>query len=1077
MSVCFTVAAMIIGSLATCSVYANGMQPTVVEGQASFSAQGSTLDITNSPGAIINWQGFSIGANETTRFIQQSTASSVLNRVVGTDPSVILGTLSSNGRVFLINPSGILVGQGARIDVAGLVASSLALSNNDFLAGRFNFAADPLAGNVVNQGRISTPSGGNVYLVGANVTNSGIIKSPQGDVILAAGQSVKIFDTSTPGVRVEVTAGGNEAVNLGEILAQSGEVGIYGAALRNAGIINADQVVRDQSGRIVLRAKQDMTLEAGSQLSANGGEGGHGGMVLVWSDGVTSVAGMLTAQGGTNSGDGGLIETSGNQVLIANGARVNTLASHGKTGLWLLDPVGDYKIATSGGNETPGDVTLSLATTSREIDAANDITVADALTWTTAQTLTLNAGHDVKVDATMTASTAGSGIVLIAGHDVTAVGTVTASANGSVIDMSAGHDVSVTVVTASAGGSIGLHANNDVIVNGAVTADTGLDPVVLTADKDGTGAGTVKFAGGGQASSTLTTIRFNPASYAMTGAEIAAYLPKVVAGALDAKAWVFAQGDNKTYNGLNTATLSFKGTPADGGDVTLNPGTAAFITKDAGLGITINYTGYNGLGGANAGRFALFPGGGITTANITPKALTAVSLIGSVTKAYNGNNAVTNLTSGNYSITGFIGGDGATIGVTNGTYDNGKDVVSNPAGSPVTSASLVSGDYTANGGTLLSNYDLSAVIGVSAAGNIGAITPKALTAVGLVGSVTKAYNGNNAVTNLTSGNYSITGFIGGDGATIGVTNGTYDNGKDVVSNPAGSPVTSASLVSGDYTANGGTLLSNYDLSAVIGVSAAGNIGAITTRSLAVAADALGKVYGALDPALTYAVTGLQLGDTAGSVLTGVLSRAVGESVGNYVIGQNTLAANSNYTLAFTGANLGITPAALQVVADPQSKIFGAADPALTYVANGFQFSDTAGTVLSGALARAPGESVLGGPYDITQGTLAAGSNYTLGFTHNHLLITGAAAESVLGFNAGQVIFNGVINNDFYYRPGNFWHIALNFNNADPGFDVLRGTKDLNQQLSRELDRPDLAARGVYYETWSFPQEFAKAQRK
>ena len=200
-------------------------------------------------------------------------------------------------------------------------------------------------------------------------------------------------------------------------------------------------------------------------------------------------------------------------------------------------------------------------------------------------------------------------------------------------------------------------------------------------------------------------------------------------------------------------------------------------------------------------------------------------------------------------------------------------------------------------------------------------------------------------------------------------------------------------------------------------------------------------------------------------------------MGNYVIGQNTLAANSNYTLAFTGANLGITPAALQVVADPQSKIFGAADPALTYVANGFQFSDTAGTVLSGALARAPGESVLGGPYDITQGTLAAGSNYTLGFTHNHLLITGAAAESVLGFNAGQVIFNGVINNDFYYRPGNFWHIALNFNNADPGFDVLRGTKDLNQQLSRELDRPDLAARGVYYETWSFPQEFAKAHRK
>ena len=109
---------------ATGVAQANGTDPTVVAGQASFSTQGSSLSITNSPGAIINWKGFSIGASETTRFIQQSAASSVLNRVIGPDPSVILGTLISNGRVFLINPSGILVGQGARIDVAELVAST-----------------------------------------------------------------------------------------------------------------------------------------------------------------------------------------------------------------------------------------------------------------------------------------------------------------------------------------------------------------------------------------------------------------------------------------------------------------------------------------------------------------------------------------------------------------------------------------------------------------------------------------------------------------------------------------------------------------------------------------------------------------------------------------------------------------------------------------------------------------------------------------------------------------------------------------------------------------------------------------
>src|SRR5450759_2294955 len=297
--------------------HANGTDPTVVAGQASFSTQGSSLSITNSPGAIINWQGFSIGASETTNFIQQSAASSVLNRVIGPDPSVILGMLTSNGRVFLINPSGILVGQGARIDVAGLVASTLNLSNQDFLAGRLNFASNPSGGNVENQGSITTPSGGSVYLVGTNVTNSGIINSPQGDVILAAGQSVNILDTSTPGVRVEITASDNAAVNLGEILAQSGQIGIYGAALRNAGIINADQVVRDASGKIVLRAQQDVTLEAGSHLSANGEQGGA---ITVQSEtGTTLVSGTIDASGTGAGQTGGNVTVTGQHVGLFNG--------------------------------------------------------------------------------------------------------------------------------------------------------------------------------------------------------------------------------------------------------------------------------------------------------------------------------------------------------------------------------------------------------------------------------------------------------------------------------------------------------------------------------------------------------------------------------------------------------------------------------------------------------------------------------------------------------------------------------------------------------------------------------------
>src|SRR5258706_9014981 len=154
----------LLGLFAQGTALANPQGAQVINGQVGFSAQGSLLEITNTPGAIIHWQGFSIGAGEIARFLQQSASSAVLNRVVGQDPSQILGALQSNGRVFLINPNGILFGPGARVDVNGLVASTLDISNGDFLAGRLNFRAGDKAGAVTNQGTIATPSGGRVYL-------------------------------------------------------------------------------------------------------------------------------------------------------------------------------------------------------------------------------------------------------------------------------------------------------------------------------------------------------------------------------------------------------------------------------------------------------------------------------------------------------------------------------------------------------------------------------------------------------------------------------------------------------------------------------------------------------------------------------------------------------------------------------------------------------------------------------------------------------------------------------------------------------------------------------------------------
>jgi filamentous hemagglutinin family protein len=285
------------------SAQAAPVNPTVVAGQATFNQQGKTFTITNTPNAIINWQGFSIGADEITRFIQQSSDSKVLNRVTGRDPSQILGSLQSNGKVFLINPNGVLFGAGSRVDVNGLVASSLNISNADFLAGKNNFTAGDMAGKVANQGTITTPSGGQIFLIAPAVENSGIISAPNGDVVLAAGHSVQLFDSKDPNVQVVVSSPADQALNLGSIVAQGGRVGVYGALVNQRGVINANSAVRGENGKIVLKASGTTLVEAGSTTSATGSNLNTGGdiMLLGQQVGVTGNA-VVDASGAAGGG-------------------------------------------------------------------------------------------------------------------------------------------------------------------------------------------------------------------------------------------------------------------------------------------------------------------------------------------------------------------------------------------------------------------------------------------------------------------------------------------------------------------------------------------------------------------------------------------------------------------------------------------------------------------------------------------------------------------------------------------------------------------------------------------------------
>jgi filamentous hemagglutinin family protein len=307
-------------------LWANPTGPQVVNGAASFATPDArTLNVTNSPGAVIHWQSFSIGAGEVTRFIQQSPSSAVLNRVIGPDISQLYGQLLSNGRVFLINPAGIIVGPGAVIDTAGFVASTLNMLDADFLAGKLKFQGDASSGSIINQGWIRTGYGGHVVLVAPHIENSGLIHTPGGELILAAGQKLTISSLDHEGVQFEVQAPTDSVLNVGKLLADGGAVGVFAGTLRHSGEIRANALVYDEAGRIVLRTSNEMQIASGSTTRADGKAGGS--IVIDSGQGSTRVAGEVTARG--NDGRGGNISLLGDRVAVVENAAVDASGSTG----------------------------------------------------------------------------------------------------------------------------------------------------------------------------------------------------------------------------------------------------------------------------------------------------------------------------------------------------------------------------------------------------------------------------------------------------------------------------------------------------------------------------------------------------------------------------------------------------------------------------------------------------------------------------------------------------------------------------------------------------------------------------
>ncbi|HBP5404315.1 TPA: hemagglutination protein, partial [Pseudomonas aeruginosa] len=315
-----------------------------------------------------------------------------------------------------------------------------------------------------------------------------------------------------------------------------------------------------------------------------------------------------------------------------------------------------------------------------------------------------------------------------------------------------------------------------------------------------------------------------------------------------------------------------------------------------------------------------------------------------------------------YQVSGLKNGD------TAGAVLNGGSL-SRVAGENVGVYGINQGGLALNSG----NYDLSYQ------GNNLTIT-KALLNV-IADGKTKVYG--DADPSLT---YQVSGLKNGD------TAGAVLNGGSL-SRVAGENVGVYGINQGGLALNSG----NYDL------SYQGHNLTITKALLNVIADGKTKVYGDADPSLTYQVSGLKNGDTAGAVLnSGSLSRVAGENVGVYGINQGGLGlVSGNYDLAYQGNNLTITKALLNVIADGKTKVYGDADPSLTYQVSGLRNGDSAGSILTGGLNRDAGENV--GVYGINQGGLVLTSgNYDLAYQGNDLTITKALLNVFADAKSKQV---------------------------------------------------------------------------
>jgi len=819
------------------SLLANPTGAQVVAGTVSVNSPGvGQMNITQtSSNAIVNWNTFSIGASEAVRIAQPSASSALLNRVMGNDPSVIAGRLQANGKVFLVNPAGVIFAPGSSVNVGSMVASTLNIANADFLAGNFHFVGTSVA-PVSNAGSLTAGAGGTIALLGGAVSNSGTVSARLGTVALGAGNDITVDFAGDGLTTLKINQGAANALigNTGTLAADGGTVvmsaqtadALAGTVINQQGIVRA-QSLNERDGHILLDGGtngvtlvggtldatggagqtggridvtgNDVALLAGAYVDASGAAGGgtvhfgggaaggdptirnanaiwmspsaslhadglvngNGGNVVAYSETASRIYGTLSAKGGPQGGNGGLIETSG-YALDTTGAKIDASAPQGQGGRWLLDPFDVNIVAvlpegTAGPTQSetgPGDpntvmfgpltagtnilatqITDPLShgmsvTVSTGFDTADnlagDINVETALvtTGTAPVTLKLSASGSVLVSNNITSTAGPLSIVLDANVDgsspttglVSLVG-VTLSTNGGSLTIGSNGTSPVLINTSTintANGDLTIFGTlpaNDIAIGYQITNKAG---VMVIDSTIATGGGALTLTGTALGPDTSgVAISTDEATTSLTTTSGALSITGTATAGGGGNDGVFVVGNNLIQTGSGALTIKGNGSSneEDEGIGVLLTGTSSALTTSGALSVMGSAIGDSGTGVFLAGGFTSGPGA--VPLPVLGSSGGAISITGSVVgNAFQGvdvsGTAITN-TTGTIDVTGKVTG-------TEGAFVDG--ILFTGA-----SLSTGSGNITATG-TVPSNMDGSVGFDVhgssvkSASGNI-----------------------------------------------------------------------------------------------------------------------------------------------------------------------------------------------------------------------------------------------------------------------------------------------------------------------------------------------------------------------